>query len=285
MYDCTSLTLPSVTYTIQCLYTSQLEWSINLSALVTGANMELILSALLTVESRKSKNFGVFPRTGLLMKFILFITSTSATSTETAFRHTTWLNNFAESLFLAGCPLMRALIGSTLLSHFTILPGCFGLTIYWSLNCTGETEIATNFEIWKLNLDLILEEEGSLGVALSISVPITFPVVGQMSSQGCAASVTFLCRRTVWCRLKLSPSPSTPAVTSKSISPTDTWMVRLFNNFCVDVLLVVSVSEILMVLWVAKLGSLFGLLPSTPNFSESLIASTCSVESFLNHFL
>ena len=41
----------------------------------------------------------------------------------------------------------------------------------------------------------------------------------------------------------------------------------------------------MLVVWVATLGSLFGSLPSTTNFSESLIASTCSAESFLNQFL
>ena len=60
---------------------------------------------------------------------------------------------------------------------FMILPGCLGLTISWSLNCTGKMEIPTNVGLWKLNIDLVLEEEASLGLALPLSVPITFPVI------------------------------------------------------------------------------------------------------------
>ena len=69
---------------------------------------------------------------------------------------------------------MRASNGSSLLSLFTILIGCLGLTIYWSLNCAGETEVTTRLGLWKLNLELVSEEEASLDVALSFSVPITF---------------------------------------------------------------------------------------------------------------
>ena len=36
------------------------------------------------------------------------------------------------------------------------------MTISWSLNWYGETEIATYFGIWNLNIDLVLEEEASL---------------------------------------------------------------------------------------------------------------------------
>ena len=66
------------------------------------------------------------------------------------------------------------------------------------------------------------------------------------------------------------------------------WMAGLMNNgynFCVEILLVVSVAEIPLVVVVATLGSLFGSLPSTINFLESFITSTCSAESFLNQFL
>ena len=38
---------------------------------------------------------------------------------------------------------------------FTILPGCLGLTIAWSLNCAGETEVATKLGLCKLNIDLV----------------------------------------------------------------------------------------------------------------------------------
>ena len=66
------------------------------------------------------------------------------------------------------------------------------------------------------------------------------------------------------------------------------WMAWLMNNgynFRVEITLVVSVSEIPLVVRLATLGYLFGSLPSTTNFSESLIASTCLAESFLNQFL
>ena len=58
-----------------------------------------------------------------------------------------------------------------------ILLGCLELTISWSLNCAGETEVATNVELWKLDIVLVSEEEVSLCVALPLDVPITFPVV------------------------------------------------------------------------------------------------------------
>ena len=70
---------------------------------------------------------------------------------------------------------MRASNGSTLLSLSTILPGCLGLTISWSLNCAGETEVTTKLGPCKLNMEFVLEEEASLGVAPSLSVPLTFP--------------------------------------------------------------------------------------------------------------
>ena len=52
-----------------------------------------------------------------------------------------------------------------------------GLTIYWSLNCSGEKEVTTKLGICKLNMDFFSEEEASLGVVPSLSVPITFPGV------------------------------------------------------------------------------------------------------------
>ena len=145
--------------------------------------------------------------------------------------------------------------------------------------------MSTNIGLWKLALDLVSEKEASLGVSLSLSDPITFPLVRKMRAQGCAASVTFACERTVWRGLKLSCTTSTSVVTSGVISRMTAWMVGLNNNFCVEFTLVVSVAEILLVMGVAILESLFGSLPSTANFSESLIASTCSAESFLNQFL
>ena len=72
---------------------------------------------------------------------------------------------------------MQALNRLALLSLVMILPGCLGLTIYWSLNRAGETKVTTKLGICKINLEFVLEEEACLGVAPSLSVPLTFPVV------------------------------------------------------------------------------------------------------------
>ena len=72
---------------------------------------------------------------------------------------------------------MRASNGSALLSLFTILLGCLRLAIYWSLKYAGEMEVNTKPGLCILNLKFVLEEEASLGVAPSLSVPLTFPGV------------------------------------------------------------------------------------------------------------
>ena len=71
---------------------------------------------------------------------------------------------------------MEASNGSAFLPLFAIL-GWLGLKISWFPIRVGETEVATNVGHWKLDLDLVSEEEVSLGVAWSLSVPMTFPVV------------------------------------------------------------------------------------------------------------
>ena len=73
--------------------------------------------------------------------------------------------------------------------------GLLGLKIYRFPIRVGGTDVATNVELWQLALDLVLEEEASLGVARSLSVPITFAVVRKMRTQGCTVSVTFACGR------------------------------------------------------------------------------------------
>ena len=146
--------------------------------------------------------------------------------------------------------------------------------------------MATNVRLQQLALDLVLEEEAFLGMARSLFVPITFRVVRKMLAQVCPASNTFACRRDVWHRLKISCTTSNWTVISGVLGRTTACMVWLMNNgynFRVGILLVVS--EIPLVVCVATLGSLFGSLPSTTNFSESFITSTCSAESFLNQFL
>ena len=70
---------------------------------------------------------------------------------------------------------MRASNGSAVLSLLTILPGCLGLTISWSLKFGGETEVTTKLGLYKLNLKFVLEEEESLGVAPSLSMSLIFP--------------------------------------------------------------------------------------------------------------
>ena len=52
----------------------------------SGAKTELSLSAVLLGKSPKYKNFGLLPRTELLMNFILLRTLTSGTSPGTASR-------------------------------------------------------------------------------------------------------------------------------------------------------------------------------------------------------
>ena len=71
---------------------------------------------------------------------------------------------------------MEASNGSAFLPLFAIL-GWLGLKIYWFPIRVGETDVATNVGLWQLALDLVLEEEVSLGVARFLSFPIKFPVV------------------------------------------------------------------------------------------------------------
>ena len=121
----------------------------------------------------------------------------------------------------------------------------------------------------------------SHGVALSLFVRLTFPEVPRkMCAQLCAASVTLTFGRTIWPWLKISWTPITSVVMGGFISRMITGMIfgtnRVINNSCANFLLVV---------WVSSFGllhrSLFGSLPVTTNFSESLIASTRLSESFI----
>ena len=66
-----------------------------------------------------------------------------------------------------------------------------GLKISLFSICVGETDVATNVGLPQLALYLVSEEEASLGVARSLSVTITFPVVRKMLAQGRLTSVTF----------------------------------------------------------------------------------------------
>ena len=91
---------------------------------------------------------------------------------------------------------MEASNGSAFLLLLAVL-GFLGLKISWFPIRVGETYVSTNVGLWQLALDLVSEEEASLGVAWPLSVPITFPVVLKMRAQGRTASVTFACRRDV----------------------------------------------------------------------------------------
>ena len=99
--------------------------------------------------------------------------------------------------------------------------------------------MATNVGPWQITLDLVLEEEASLGMAWSLSVLLMFPVVQKMSAQGRAVSLPFAYGRTVWRGLKLCCATSTSEVTRRVMGRTTAWMVGLMNNVCVGILLVV----------------------------------------------
>ena len=78
---------------------------------------------------------------------------------------------------------MEASNVSAFLSLLVIL-GWLGLKISWFPIRVGETDVATNVGLWQLALDLVLEQEVSLGVVQSLSVLITFPVVRECTRKG-----------------------------------------------------------------------------------------------------
>ena len=91
---------------------------------------------------------------------------------------------------------MEASDGSAFLPLLVVL-GLLGLKISWFPIFVGEMDLSTNVGIWQLALDLVSEEEASLGLARSLSVPITFSVVRKMCAQGRAVSATLACGREV----------------------------------------------------------------------------------------
>ena len=144
---------------------------------------------------------------------------------------------------------MEASNGLAFLSLLVLLE-LLGLKVSWFPICVGETDVATNVGLLQIALDLASEEEASLGVERSLSVPITFPVVCKMIAQGRAASVTFACGRDVWHGIKISCATSTFTVTSGVMGRMTAWMDGLMNNgnnFCVEIPSVVSVAEIPLV--------------------------------------
>ena len=106
------------------------------------------------------------------------------------------------------------------------VPELLGMKISLFPIRVGETDVATNVGLPQLALDLILEEEASLGVAWSLSVPITFSVVRKRLTP----SFTFACRRDVCHGLKLSCVTFTSTVTSGVMGRTTAWMAWFMNN-------------------------------------------------------
>ena len=78
---------------------------------------------------------------------------------------------------------MEASNGSAFLPLLAVLE-LLGLKMSLFPIRVGETDVATNGGIPQLALDLVSEEEASLCVARSLSVPITFPVVWKCSRKG-----------------------------------------------------------------------------------------------------
>ena len=83
---------------------------------------------------------------------------------------------------------MEASNGSTFLPLLAVLE-LVGLKISLFPICVGETDVATNVGLLQLTLDLVSEGKASLGVARSLSVPITFPVVWKILQKERTTSV------------------------------------------------------------------------------------------------
>ena len=124
---------------------------------------------------------------------------------------------------------MEASNGSAFLTLLAVLE-LLGLKICLFPIRVGEMNMATNVGIPQLALDLVLEEEASLGVARSLFVPIKFPVVRKMLAQGRTPSVIFACGRDVWHGLKLFCDTFTSTATSGVMVWTTAWMAWLMNN-------------------------------------------------------
>ena len=93
-------------------------------------------------------------------------------------------------------PLIEAPNGSAFLPLLAVLE-LLGLKMSLFPILVEETNVAMNVGLPQLVIDFISEEEASLGMARSLSVPITFSVVQKMLVQGCDGSVAFACRKDV----------------------------------------------------------------------------------------
>ena len=111
--------------------------------------------------------------------------------------HTAYATEIGRRVFIYGRKSINGSIEWLGVPAPLAVLGFLGLKKYSFPIRVGETDVATNIGLWKLALDLGSEEEAPLGVARSLSVPITFPVVREMRTQGRAASVTFACGRDV----------------------------------------------------------------------------------------
>ena len=145
--------------------------------------MDFSLSVVWAGVSLKSTNFGVSPKTELLAKFTLSHGLMSVTSAETDSTRIAPLKYDVECSFTAGNPLMKASNGSAFLPLLAV-PELIGLKISLFPIRVGETDVAMNDGLPQLSLDLVLEGGASIGVARSLSVPITFPVVQKFLRKG-----------------------------------------------------------------------------------------------------
>ena len=136
---------------------------------------------------------------------------------------------------------MEASTGSAFLPLLAVLE-LLGLKKSWFPIRVGETDGAMNVGLPQLALDLVSEEEASLGVARSLFVPIAFSLVRKRR----ILYFTFACGRDVWYGIKLSFATFTLAVRSGIIGRTKAWMAWLMKNgynFRVEFSLVVSVAK------------------------------------------
>ena len=145
----------------------------------------------LALESPKSTNFGVLPKTELLAKLILSRRLMLATLAETDSTPLTPQKKDVNFSFTAENPLMEASNGLASLTLLGVL-GLLGLKIYWFPIRFGETDVAMNIGLWKLALDIILEEEVSLGVARSLKIT----VIGIIGLGGFTSAFGFYLYRT-----------------------------------------------------------------------------------------
>ena len=156
MYTYASLTLTTITFLQPCLDVSQLELSVDPVDLVAGEKTELRLSAVLSGESPKPTNFGVPPRTELLVKFIILRGLTLAASLGNFFKQITSLKYDIEWPFKAKDTSMLVSNGSAFLPLF-VIQGWLGLITSCLTMRSGETELRLDPRLEEINLEFSSE--------------------------------------------------------------------------------------------------------------------------------